>query len=95
MTIGPEPLVRALYERRVLVTVDGPRMIVVFSAGFGLFILLLWLRRRHETLYGYAALTALAFALFIAGRFVIAEPPIPLPYWGVAGMELDWKPTSY
>ncbi len=84
ITIGPEPLVRAVYEQRVLVTVDGPRMVVLFSVGFGLFILLLWLRRRHETLYGYAGLTALAFALFIAGRFVIAEPPIPLPYWGVA-----------
>jgi signal transduction histidine kinase len=83
MTIGPEPAVRALYVRRVLVTVTGPQMIVAFSAGFGLFILLLWLRRRHETMYGYAALTALAFALFVAGRFVLAEPPIPLPYWGV------------
>ena len=28
MTIGPEPLVRAVYEQRVLVTVTGPRMIV-------------------------------------------------------------------
>ena len=83
MTIGPEPAVRGLYARRVLLTVTGPQIIVVFSAGFGLFILLLWLRRRHETMYGYAALTALAFALFVAGRFVIAEPPIPFPYWGV------------
>ncbi|MGY4414004.1 signal transduction histidine kinase [Bradyrhizobium sp. LB7.1] len=90
MTIGPEPLVRAVYERRVWVSVTGPQMIVVFSAGFGLFILLMWLRRRHETMYGYAALTALAFTLFVAGRFVIAEPPIPFPYWGVlvwAGLE--------
>jgi signal transduction histidine kinase len=83
MTIGPEPAVRVLYARRVLITVTGPQMIVVFSAGFGLFILLLWLRRRHETMYGYAALTALAFALFVAGRFVIAEPLIPFRYWGV------------
>lgn len=83
IAIGPESLVRAAYEQRVLVTVTGPRMIVVLSAGFGLFILLLWLRRRHETMYGYAGLTALAFALFVAGRFVVAEPPIPLPYWSL------------
>jgi signal transduction histidine kinase len=83
ITIGPEPLVRSEYERRVFVSVTGPRMISIFSVGFGLFILLLWLRRRHESMYGYFALTALAFALFIAGRFVITEPPIPFPYWGV------------
>jgi signal transduction histidine kinase len=83
ITIGPEPLVRAGYEQRVLATVTGPRVIVVLSAGFGMFILLLWLRRRHETMYAYAGLTALAFALFVAGRFVITEPPIPLPYWGL------------
>ena len=82
-TIGPEPLVRAVYERRLFVSVTGPQMIAIFSAGFGLFMLLLWLRRRHESMYGYFALTALAFALFEAGRFVIAQPPIPFPYWGV------------
>ncbi len=90
VTIGPQPTVRALFARRFLISVTGPQMIVVFSAGFGLFILLLWLRRRHEAIYLYAALTALAFALFVAGRFVIAEPPIPSPYWGMlvwAGLE--------
>lgn len=83
ITIGPEPAVRALYERGLFIAVIGPQMIVVFSAGFGLFILLLWLRRPHESMYGYFALTALTFALFIAGRFVITEPPVPFPYWGV------------
>jgi signal transduction histidine kinase len=83
ITIGPEPLVRATYEQRVLIAVTGPRMIVVLSAGFGLFILLLWLRRRHEAMYGYAGLAALAFALFVAGRFVVAEPAMPSLYWGV------------
>ncbi len=43
IAIGQEPLVRAVYEQRVLITVVGPRMIVLFSFGFGLFILLLWL----------------------------------------------------
>ena len=90
MTVGPEAAVRPLYERHALISVTGPQMIVVVSAGFGLFILLLWLRRRHESMYGYAGLTALAFALFIAGRFVVAEPPLPFPYWGMlvwAGLE--------
>ena len=90
VTIGPQPALRARYDRRLLISVTGPQMIVVFSAGFGLFILLLWLRRRHETIYLYAALTALAFAVFVAGRFVMAEPPIPPPYWGMlvwAGLE--------
>jgi signal transduction histidine kinase len=84
MTIGPEPLVRAAYEQRVLVTVTGPRMIVVLSVCLGAFILLLWLRRRHETMYAYAGLTALAFAFFVSGRFVLAEPPLPSPFWDLA-----------
>ena len=84
MTIGPAASVAAAYEYRVWLTVTGPRIIVVASAGFGIFVLLLWLRRRHETMYGYAGLTALAFALFVAGRYVFTEPPIPLPYWGLA-----------
>ena len=90
MTVGPEAAVRPLYERHMLISVTGPQIIVVVSAGFGLFILLLWLRRRRESMYGYAGLTALAFALFVTGRFVIAEPPLPFPYWGMlvwAGLE--------
>jgi signal transduction histidine kinase len=90
MTFGPEAAVRPLYERHMLLSVTGPQTIVIVSAGFGLFILLLWLRRRHESMYGYAGLTALAFALFVAGRFVVAEPPLPFPYWGMlvwAGLE--------
>ncbi|WP_298255933.1 ATP-binding protein [Bradyrhizobium sp.] len=83
VTIGPEPLVRSEYDRTVFVSLSGPGMISIFSAGFGAFILLLWLRRRHESMYGYFGLTALAFALFVAGRFVITEPPIPFPYWGI------------
>lgn len=83
VTIGPEPLVHAAYDHRVFLTVTGPRMVVIGSAGFGIFILLLWLRRRHETMYGYAGLTALAFAIFIAGRYVVTAPFIPLPYWGL------------
>jgi signal transduction histidine kinase len=58
-------------------------MIVVGSAGFGIFILLLWLRRRHESMYGYAGLTALAFAVFIGGRYVVTDPPVAMPYWGL------------
>ena len=83
MAVGPEPMVRAAYDHRVFLTVVGPRMIVVGSVGFGVFILLLWLRRWHETMYGYAGLTALAFAVFVAGRYVVTEPPLPLPYWGL------------
>lgn len=84
LTIGPEPLVRAAYEQRVLVTVTGPRLVVILTAGFGLLLLLLWLRRRRETMYGYAGLAALAFAAFVAGRYAISEPVFPFPYWDLA-----------
>jgi len=90
ITLGNEPSLRRLYERRLLLTVTGPQTIVAMSVAFGLFIALLWLRRRHESMYGYFALTALAFALFVGGRFVVRNPLLPFPFWGVlvwAGLE--------
>ena len=83
VTVGAEPLVRAMYERRLFVTLTGLQMIVFFGIGFGLFMLLLWLRRPHESMYGYFGLTALVFPIWIAGKYIIAEPPIPNPYWAV------------
>ena len=83
VTVGPEPLVHALYERRLFVTLYGLEMIVIFGLGFGLFMLLLWLRRPHESMYGYFGVTALLFPIWIAGKYIIVEPPFPNPYWGV------------
>lgn len=84
LTIGPERLVRSAYQQRVLVTVTGPLLIVILTAGFGLFLLLLWLRRRRETEYGYAGLATLAFAVYVAGRYVVSEPVFPSPFWDLA-----------
>lgn len=83
ITVGPEHEVHAVYERRLFVSRTGLVTIVLFGIGFGLFMLLLWLRRPHESMYGYFGLTALLFPIWIAGKYVITEPPIPSPYWGV------------
>jgi signal transduction histidine kinase len=83
ITLGAEPLVRAMYERRLFATLTGLQMLVIFSIGFGLSMLLLWLRRPHESMYGYFGLTALVFPIWIAGKYLIADPPIPSPYWAV------------
>ncbi|WP_189595294.1 sensor histidine kinase [Trinickia symbiotica] len=84
IAVGPRPAVRAAYQRRVLVVVTGPRIVIILSCVLGLFIGLLWMRRRRESTYGYAGLSAVAFALFVAGRFVISEPVLPFPYWDLA-----------
>ena len=83
VTVGPEHEVRATYERRLLVSLHGLQMIVVFGVGFGLFMLLLWLRRPHESMYGYFGLTALLFPIWIAGKYIVVDPPVPGAYWGV------------
>lgn len=83
ITVGPEHEVHALYERRLFVSRTGLEVIVLFGVGFGVFMLLLWRRRPHESMYGYFAVTALLFPIWIAGKYVITEPPIPSPYWPV------------
>ncbi|MFO1206236.1 MAG: sensor histidine kinase [Burkholderiales bacterium] len=83
VTVGAEHVMHAMYERRLFVSRTGLEMIVLFGIGFGLFMLLLWVRRPHESIYGYFGLTALLFPIWIAGKYLIAEPPVPSPYWPV------------
>ena len=83
VTVGAEPLVRAMYERRLFVSFTDLQIIIIMSVSFGLFMLLLWLRRPHESMYAYFGMTALVIPIWIAGKYVIADPPVPNPYWGV------------
>ena len=80
--IGEDILVRGEYVRRTLFRTKVGEVHGVFSAILGLFILLLWLHRRREPMYGWFALAALLRAVFSASNFV-RVPPIPEPYWAV------------
>src|SRR5579862_829623 len=80
VTLGPDTLIRPRYEWRYFVQVTGPLLSSALSAALGLFILLLWLGRRHESMYGYFGLVGLCWALVMT-RYFLGEPPLPNPVW--------------
>jgi len=77
---GDETLLRPEYEWRMLLQPTGPQIICVFSITFGLFMLLLWLRRRRESAYGYFGLSMLFFAVY-ASLYFVRYPLMPAHLW--------------
>src|SRR5262249_52542108 len=53
VTLGPDTLVRPRYEWRYFVQITGPLLSSALAAVLGLFMLMLWVGRRHESMYGY------------------------------------------
>jgi signal transduction histidine kinase len=80
VTLGPDTLVRPRYEWRYFVQITGPLLSSALSAALGLFMLMLWVGRRHESMYGYFALAGLCWALIMT-RYFLSDPPLPNPVW--------------
>src|SRR5258708_3050876 len=80
VTIGPDTLVRPRYEWRYFVQITGPQLTSVLSAALGLFMLVLWVGRRRESMYGYFGAVALCWALIMT-RYYPADPPLPNAVW--------------
>lgn len=89
ITVGEDALVRPDYDRRFLWQVTGPQFSTLLCVIFGLFSLLLWLYRRHESFYGYFGLSALAFAVY-ASQFFVREPVLPEPWWSLTVAAGAW-----
>jgi signal transduction histidine kinase len=86
VTLGPDTLVRPRYEWRYFVQITGPQLSSVLSAALGLFMLALWVGRRHESMYGYFGLAGLCWSL-IMSRYFLGDPPLPTPVWmGLLGL---------
>jgi len=54
--LGPDPLIRALYQRQYALDVVNPQIINGVLAALSVAMALLWLARRHEPVFGWAAL---------------------------------------
>lgn len=63
------------YRRRVLAAVIGPALVATAIACLGLTVLVLWLRRRQQPLYGYFGAGALCWGLHSAWS-VLPESPL-------------------
>ena len=78
VTIGAEELVKPLYEREFFLRVTGYQFTGAFSLLLGLFFLLLWLRRREESMYGYFGAVALLWGVNMACAGFMPEPPLAI-----------------
>ena len=85
ITVGADELVRAEYERRYYWQVTGVQFNVLLATIFGTFTLLLWLRRRQDTLYAYFGLSSFCWAIY-ASSSIVLHPPMPLQWWYVVVM---------
>ncbi|HZT56306.1 MAG TPA: hypothetical protein VFA35_08780, partial [Burkholderiaceae bacterium] len=65
VSIGERLVFETEMERERLVQVTLSQMAGAFSATVSLYMLVLWLRRRHDVIYGYFAAVALTHALYL------------------------------
>lgn len=63
LVVGPHPSIEPLYERDLLVRVTLPRALNLALIFVGVLVLLLWLRRPTESIYGVFAALAIVWSL--------------------------------
>lgn len=63
VTVGPQAMIEPLYERDLFERVTLPRSLNIALVFAGLLVLLLWLRRPEEGIYGLFAALALVWSL--------------------------------
>ncbi|HEX7889240.1 MAG TPA: ATP-binding protein [Ramlibacter sp.] len=63
LTLGPQPLVEPMYHRDLALRVTLPRSLNMALVFVGVLVLLLWLRRPEEGIYGLFAALALVWSL--------------------------------
>ena len=68
--VGEEFAVRPVYERRYFWQVTGVQFCSAFAAVWGVFSVLLWLRRRDDRMYLYFGLSAFCWAIYTSFGFV-------------------------
>jgi len=78
---GPEPLLRERAMRDLALHTFGPAVVSVTIVVLGIFIIVLWLRRRDPT-YGLFGFAAILWGVN-TGMSLTATLPIGSPHWGI------------
>jgi signal transduction histidine kinase len=84
---GPEPALRERAFRDLLLHTLGPLVVAVTIIVLGIFIIVLWLRRREPS-YGLFGFAAILWGVH-TGLSLLPAPLFPNPHWGV------WWTTLY
>lgn len=88
--VGAEALLKPRYELRQFLQNEVSAAMAVTLAVVGTFAFGLWLRRRHDSLYLWFALSSFCWAVFSAYLFV-RYPPMPGPaFWWLSHVALDF-----
>ena len=80
--VGSEAAVRALRERKAMAVVYAPILVATVIACLGASVLLIYLRRRGEAMYGYFGIGAIAWGLHTAWS-ILPNAPLPGPHNGI------------
>ena len=81
MALGPQALLQPRFDRRLFMVRTVPAVTVVTGVVMGALVLLIWLRRRQEVLYGLFGLAAIFWALRTTTFILDGLPPGAWELW--------------
>lgn len=83
LLIGPDTLLRPIYERALFLRVTLNQTASLLIASMGLLMLSLWWRRRQDVAYGYFGVSALIWAAQSSNLYLV-QVPLETRYWEIA-----------
>jgi len=75
--IGPQSALAPRQKAREWLAITGLQLLAVFSATLGLFMLVLWAKRRDETTLGWFGVAALSYTAYLSDFLFIGTPGAP------------------
>lgn len=73
LTVGEDVAVRPVFDRRYFVQITGAQLSSGLAAALGVFMLMVWFRRRNESLYAYFGIGAIGWAAMNA-LYLVQDP---------------------
>ena len=93
VSVGPDAVLRPQFERRSFLQNTMSAGLFMVTLAVALFMLGLWLRRRHDRLYLLFALSLLAYSAFSLNLFVRDIPVSAKAWWAFTHACIDWWPV--
>ena len=82
--LGPTRVLSPMHQYKIMLGVIGPMLVAMTVGCLALFVLVLWLRRRSEPIYGYFGIAALAWAAHTAWTV------LPTPLFAPLHRDIWW-----